>query len=80
MLSIRLASPCQVYHRAAVLASRDFWRLLRKDHINLVYLTAAFRRIDHMEVMADKTYRTVLERYVCWIRSHQMAGPHHRGR
>ena len=51
-----------LYHQAALLATRDFWRLLLHRDIPLVTLTTAFRRIDKMEVMADKTYKLVLER------------------
>ena len=30
--------------------------------VNLVFLTHSFRRIEHMEIMADKTYKLVLEK------------------
>lgn len=53
-----------VYHKAALLATRDFWRLLLRDTVNMVHLTKAFRRIELMEKMAEKTYKLVLERWV----------------
>ncbi|GAX73194.1 hypothetical protein CEUSTIGMA_g647.t1 [Chlamydomonas eustigma] len=51
------------YHKAALMASQTFWRLLLKEHISLVVLSTAFRKIESMEVMADQTYKTVLARY-----------------
>lgn len=58
--------PCwlQVYHKAALVTTRDFWRLLLRDQVNLVRLSDSFRHIDSMESMADKTYKLVLDRRV----------------
>ncbi|GLI68263.1 hypothetical protein VaNZ11_012618, partial [Volvox africanus] len=53
----------QSYHKAALLAMREFWRLLLYDAVNMNSLTSAFRKIDQMERLADKTYKMVLERY-----------------
>lgn len=44
------------------MATRDFWRLLLRDTVDLVKLAHVFRLIDSMESSADKTYRMVLER------------------
>ncbi|KAG2422329.1 hypothetical protein HXX76_016114 [Chlamydomonas incerta] len=53
----------QSYHKAALMAMREFWRLLLNDAVNLNSLTSAFRKIEKMESLADKTYKLVLERY-----------------
>ncbi|GIL79405.1 hypothetical protein Vretimale_18290 [Volvox reticuliferus] len=53
----------QSYHKAALLAMREFWRLLLYDAVNMNSLTSAFRKIEQMERLADKTYKMVLERY-----------------
>ncbi|KAG2487286.1 hypothetical protein HYH03_014127 [Edaphochlamys debaryana] len=53
----------QSYHKAALMAMREFWRLLLNQNVNLNHLTSAFRKIEMMERLADKTYKTVLERY-----------------
>lgn len=50
------------YHKAALMASQNFWRLLTKDRVSLVVLSNAFRRIESMEEMADNTYKFVLAR------------------
>lgn len=55
------------YHKQALVATRDFWRLLMRERVNLRALTAAFRKIDKMESMADKTYKVRREgRVCCW--------------
>ncbi len=46
-----------VYHKASLAATRDFWKLLLRDEVDLVALSRSFRRIDEMEVMAEKTYK-----------------------
>jgi tRNA U34 5-carboxymethylaminomethyl modifying enzyme MnmG/GidA len=51
------------YHRAAVLASREFWQLLLRSDISLVKLVKACRNIEVMEDKATKTFQSVLERY-----------------
>ena len=56
--------PADRYHKSALMATCNFWRMLRKDQVSLVQLSDAFRKIDFMEVMADKTYKLVLEKYV----------------
>lgn len=53
----------QSYHKAALVATREFWRLLLRNSVNLNSLTRAFRKIEQMERLADKTYKVVLERY-----------------
>ena len=50
------------YHKAALLATRDFWRQLMRDVIGLDGLSGAFQRIDRMEGLAQRTYKLVLER------------------
>lgn len=45
------------------MATREFWRLLLRNSVNLNSLTRAFRKIEQMERLADKTYKVVLERY-----------------
>lgn len=52
-----------VYHKASLVATRDFWRLLTHDSIPLERMGHSFKRIDEMELMAEKTYKLVLERY-----------------
>eukprot|EP00882_Tetradesmus_deserticola_P006573 GHRQ01006917.1.p1 GENE.GHRQ01006917.1~~GHRQ01006917.1.p1 ORF type:complete len:1485 (+),score=562.58 GHRQ01006917.1:723-5177(+) len=52
-----------VYHKASLVATRDFWRLLTRDVIPMERLGHSFKSIDEMEVMAEKTYRLVLDRY-----------------
>ena len=66
----------QQYHKAALISTRDFWRLLLRENINLRLLTKAFRRIDLMEMMADKTYKIVLER---WVGGGGRLWPHLKG-
>ncbi|KXZ48338.1 hypothetical protein GPECTOR_28g744 [Gonium pectorale] len=53
----------QSYHKAALAAMREFWRLLLRDAVNLNSLTSAFRKIEQMERLADRTYKVALERY-----------------
>lgn len=53
----------QSYHKAALAAMREFWRLLLYDAVNMNSLTSAFRKIEMMERLADRTYKVVLERY-----------------
>ncbi|PNH07141.1 Tiny macrocysts protein B, partial [Tetrabaena socialis] len=53
----------QSYHKAALVAMREFWQLLLHDAVNLNSLTSAFRKIEQMEHLADRTYKVVLERY-----------------
>jgi hypothetical protein len=48
-----------VYHKASLVATRDFWKLLLREEVNLVALAHAFRRIDQMEGLAGKTYKWV---------------------
>jgi hypothetical protein len=55
------------YHRASLLATQAFWRLLLHEKVDLVQLTKAFRRIDDMERKADRTYRMVLRRCVAHL-------------
>ena len=60
MLIASALSQCRllmVYHKAALAATRDFWKLLLREEVNLVALAHSFRRIDEMESMAEKTYR-----------------------
>lgn len=52
-----------VYHKASLVANREFWRLLTRDTIPLERLGHSFKRIDEMEFMAEKTYKLVLDRY-----------------
>jgi hypothetical protein len=52
-----------VYHKASLVATRDFWRLLTRDVIPMERLGHSFKRIDEMELMAQKTYKLVLDRY-----------------
>lgn len=59
------------YHRAALTATRKFWKILQQDTISLVTLAEAFRKIDLMEKLADKTYKLVLDRWaLAWRRLH----------
>ncbi len=44
-----------MYHKAALTATRDFWRLLMKEHVDLQALSGSFRRIDEMEQLAETT-------------------------
>jgi hypothetical protein len=52
-----------VYHKASLVATRDFWRLLTREVIPMERLGHSFKRIDEMEFMAEKTYKLVLDRY-----------------
>eukprot|EP00879_Flechtneria_rotunda_P020397 GHRR01021459.1.p1 GENE.GHRR01021459.1~~GHRR01021459.1.p1 ORF type:complete len:889 (+),score=208.65 GHRR01021459.1:224-2890(+) len=52
-----------VYHKASLVAARDFWRLLTLDVIPLERLGSSFKSMDEMESMAEKTYKLVLDRY-----------------
>ncbi|WIA28374.1 hypothetical protein OEZ86_010920 [Tetradesmus obliquus] len=52
-----------VYHKASLVATRDFWRLLTREVIPMERLGHSFKRIDEMELMAEKTYKLVLDRY-----------------
>lgn len=61
------ARALMVYHKAALVATRDFWRQLMHDVIVLERLASSFKRIDEMEGMADKTYKLVLERCVVGV-------------
>ncbi len=45
------------------MASHKFWRLLMKDRVSLVVLSNAFRKIESMEALAEKTYKFVLARW-----------------
>lgn len=47
------------YHRAALVATRNFWAMLMHERISMMQLGNAFRRINMMEAMADKTYKLV---------------------
>ena len=46
-----------MYHKASLAATRDFWKLLLREEVNLMALAGAFRRIDQMEGLAEKTYK-----------------------
>lgn len=50
-------------HRAALRSNRRFWRLLVKTETSFSALSEAFRSMDKAELKADRTYRSVLERY-----------------
>lgn len=52
-----------VYHKASLVATRDFWRLLTRDRIPLDRLGHSFSRMDEMESKAEATYKIVLDRY-----------------
>lgn len=52
-----------VYHKAALVATRDFWRLLTHDRVPLDRLGHSFKRMDEMESKAEATYKMVLDRY-----------------
>lgn len=52
-----------VYHKASLVATRDFWRVLTNEVVPLQQLGRGFERMEEMEGMADKTYRLVLDRY-----------------
>ena len=51
------------YHRAALEAGRDFWRLAMRSAVPVAAAADTFARIDAMEGAAHRTYRLVLERY-----------------
>jgi hypothetical protein len=68
------SSACR-YHRAALTATRSFWRLLLKDKISLVQLSRAFRAIDVMEGMADKVWHAAADRGRPW-QAHMPAHAH----
>lgn len=63
MLHVHLPRSLLVYHKASLVANREFWRLLTRDTIPLERLGHSFKRIDEMEFMAEKTYKLVLDRY-----------------
>ena len=50
-------------HRGALRANRRFWRLLIHHAISFRELSIAFESMDKTEAKADRTYRSVLERY-----------------
>lgn len=50
-------------HRNALLATRSFWRLLMGNEVSFTLLAKAFNSIEDSHARADKTYKTVLERY-----------------
>lgn len=52
-----------VYHKASLVAQRDFWRLLTREKIPLDRLGHSFSRMDEMESKAAATYKIVLDRY-----------------
>lgn len=52
-----------VYHKASLVATRDFWRLLTRDRVPLDRLGHSFKRMDEMESKAEATYKLVLDRY-----------------
>lgn len=52
-----------VYHKASLVAQRDFWRLLTREKIPLDRLGHSFSRMDEMEHKAAATYKIVLDRY-----------------
>jgi hypothetical protein len=52
-----------VYHKASLVATRDFWRLLTREKIPLDRLGHSFSRMDEMESKAAATYKIVLDRY-----------------
>lgn len=62
-LPARLRRALLVYHKASLVATRDFWRLLTREVIPMERLGHSFKRIDEMELMAEKTYKLVLDRY-----------------
>jgi hypothetical protein len=43
-------------------ATRNFWRLLTRDHVPLERLGHSFKRMDEMESKAEGTYKMVLDR------------------
>ncbi|GAX73193.1 hypothetical protein CEUSTIGMA_g646.t1 [Chlamydomonas eustigma] len=50
-------------HRNALLATRDFWRLLTKNDVTFSSLINAFSTIEQSHTRADKAYKTMMERY-----------------
>jgi hypothetical protein len=52
-----------VYHKASLVATRDFWRLLMRDKVPMDRLGHSFKRIEEMERKAEATYRMVLDRW-----------------
>ena len=50
-------------HRGALRANRRFWRLLIHSEISFRELSVAFDSMDKTEAKADRTYRSVMERY-----------------
>lgn len=52
-----------MYHKASLVATRDFWRLLTRDRVPLDRLGHSFSRMDEMESKAEATYKIVLDRY-----------------
>jgi PAS domain S-box-containing protein len=50
-------------HRAALLTTRDFWKLLMADNIEFRALSRALNSIEDSRTSADKAYKTMLERY-----------------
>lgn len=52
-----------VYHKASLVATRDFWRLLTRDKVPLDRLGHSFTRMEEMESKAEATYKMVLDRY-----------------
>lgn len=50
-------------HKAALVSTRDFWRLLVSDKIMFSSLSRVFHEIEESHARADKAYKTMLERY-----------------
>lgn len=62
-MCLHLLRALLVYHKAALVAARGFWRLLMREQVPLEGLSGAFQKIDTMERLADKTYKLVLDRW-----------------
>jgi hypothetical protein len=50
-------------HKAAMYATRDFWKQLLHHNVRLTQLTKCFEIMETNEERADKTYLMVLDRY-----------------
>lgn len=55
------------YHKSSLVAMRDFWRLVARDVVPMERLADGFKRIEHVQSMAERTYKLMLERCALWI-------------
>lgn len=55
-------------HKMALFAIRNFWKLLLRTSVPFYGIVRAFNRIEHCRDVADRTYKTMLERYPSNIR------------